>query len=211
MVYRCKKCNDILKVASANRCYFKNELFVRFWKDGLLAKLNARMSWGRRYLLFLKHMCLVTLNGKIIMLMFHVYDICCGEILLFRVQNRIRWKKKVEPKRLQGGSIFMSTGWPPFRYCVSTTLQSGTVYPKWLQGGAILAPLFSVYMSKITWKQDLGVSRWRSTSCATIGPGQVLGSATGTHSFFALLICWRRCKIGFYMFQHGGHAKKVIN
>ncbi len=26
------------------------------------------------------------------------------------------WKKKVEPKQLQGGAIFMSTGWPPFRY-----------------------------------------------------------------------------------------------
>ncbi len=40
----------------------------------------------------------------------------------------IHWKKKVEPKRLQGGAIFMSTGWPPFRYRFSTTLQSGTVF-----------------------------------------------------------------------------------
>ena len=38
------------------------------------------------------------------------------------------WKKKVEPKRLQGGAVFMSTGWPPFRYRFSTTFQSGTVF-----------------------------------------------------------------------------------
>ncbi len=38
------------------------------------------------------------------------------------------WKKKVEPKRLQGGAVFMSTGWPPSRYSFSTTLQSGTVF-----------------------------------------------------------------------------------
>ena len=36
--------------------------------------------------------------------------------------------KKVEPKRIQGGAVFMSTGWPPFRYRFSTTLQSGTVF-----------------------------------------------------------------------------------
>ena len=59
---------------SANRCYFKNVTaiftsmehwakrpFVRFWKDGLLAELKARMCWGCRFLLFLKQRCLVTL------------------------------------------------------------------------------------------------------------------------------------------------------
>ncbi len=30
------------------------------------------------------------------------------------------------------------------------------------------------YMSKITWTQNLGVSRWRPTSCATIGPESCL-------------------------------------
>ena len=38
------------------------------------------------------------------------------------------WKKKVEPKGLHGGAVFMSTGWSPFRYRFSTTLQSGTVF-----------------------------------------------------------------------------------
>ena len=48
-------------------------------------------------------------------------------------------------------------------------------------------------MSKIMWTQNLGVPRWRSISCATIGPEsclgeilwwQVLGCATGTHQTF---------------------------
>ena len=38
-----------------------NHLFVRFRTGGLLAELRARMSRGRRFLLFLKHTCLVTL------------------------------------------------------------------------------------------------------------------------------------------------------
>ncbi len=43
------------------------------------------------------------------------------------------WKRKVEPKWLQGGAVFMSTGWPPFRYRFSTTLQSGTIFSQtWL-------------------------------------------------------------------------------
>ena len=34
----------------------------------------------------------------------------------------------MKPKRLQGGAVFMSTGWPPFRYIFCTTLQSGSVF-----------------------------------------------------------------------------------
>ncbi len=37
-------------------------------------------------------------------------------------------KEKSGAERLQGGAVFMSTGWPPFRYRFSTTLQSGTVF-----------------------------------------------------------------------------------
>ncbi len=64
MVYRCKKCNDILNVTAlfTSMEHWAKRLFVRFWKDGLLAKLKARMSWGRRFLPFLKHRCLVTLT-----------------------------------------------------------------------------------------------------------------------------------------------------
>ncbi len=69
---------QISNLTSANRCYFKNvtELFtsmeywakgffVGFWKGGLFAELQARMSRGCRFLLFLKHKCLVTLNIQI--------------------------------------------------------------------------------------------------------------------------------------------------
>ncbi len=83
MLHRCKKCSNILKVASvgrgeitsANRCYFRNvtalftsierwakRLLVRFQKDGLLAELQAKTSKGCRMLLFQHHSYMVTLR-----------------------------------------------------------------------------------------------------------------------------------------------------
>ncbi len=56
---------DVQACNSANRAAFQNPTkrpFVGFWKDGLLAELKARMSWGRKFLLFLKQRCLVTLR-----------------------------------------------------------------------------------------------------------------------------------------------------
>ncbi len=68
---------------SANRCYFKyvtalfasmehwaKRLFVRFWKDGLLAELQANMSRGCRFLLFWNHSYKVTLkqNSKVLVI-----------------------------------------------------------------------------------------------------------------------------------------------
>ena len=53
------------------------------------------------------------------------------------VKIYIHWKKKVEPKRLQGGTIFMSTGWPLFRYMIIKEKMAPL-----LKSGAILAPLF---------------------------------------------------------------------
>ena len=55
-------------------------------------------------------------------------------------------KKKVEPKWLHSGAIFMSTGWPPFlKVCnliikekMAPPLKSGTVFPK----GSTVEPIF---------------------------------------------------------------------
>ena len=55
----CNLCN------SANEPSFQNltkRLFVGFWKDCLLAELQARMSKSRRFLLFLHHNYQVSLS-----------------------------------------------------------------------------------------------------------------------------------------------------
>ena len=51
---------QLLKIRQKHFCPVVH--FVGFWKDGLLAELKARMSWGGRFLLFLKQRCLVTLR-----------------------------------------------------------------------------------------------------------------------------------------------------
>ncbi len=49
------------------------------------------------------------------------------------------------------------------------------------------------YMSKITRTQNLGVSRWRATSCATVVAS--FGLCHRDTPVFALLIYWCRCTI----------------
>ncbi len=53
----------------------------------------------------------------------------------------------MEPKWLHSGAVFMSTGWPPFRYRFSTTLQRWYNFlpffkEKRLHSGAKIVPLF---------------------------------------------------------------------
>ncbi len=52
---------SLLTEKTKSHCTF---LMHGFWKDGLLAELRARMSIGCRFLLFLKHKCLVILKAK---------------------------------------------------------------------------------------------------------------------------------------------------
>ncbi len=57
---------DILAHISANKPSFQNRakrVFVRFWIDGLLAELQARMSRSCRISLFLHHNYQVSLRG----------------------------------------------------------------------------------------------------------------------------------------------------
>ncbi len=50
----------LIRLINDLSCQILERWLNRFWKDGLLAELQARLSRERRFLLFLKHKCLVT-------------------------------------------------------------------------------------------------------------------------------------------------------
>ncbi len=76
MLHRCKKCSDIFKAASVGRVeissmeHWAKGLFVRFWIEGLLAELQARMSRDCRFLLFWHHNYQVSFLNWFLQLLF---------------------------------------------------------------------------------------------------------------------------------------------
>ncbi len=61
MLHICRKCSDIF----TSKEHLAKGVFVGFWKDGLLAKIQARTSRSCRFLLFLHHNYQVSLIKKI--------------------------------------------------------------------------------------------------------------------------------------------------
>ena len=91
------------------------------------ARMSSSTLPSKNYCLLFPH---VTLLGIILKPLLKYY--CSGSLLVNVVKTlRLHWKKKVEPKRLQAGAVFMSTGWPPLRYRFSTT-QTWSLRKKWL-------------------------------------------------------------------------------
>ncbi len=105
---------QICNLTSTNRCYFKNVtalvtsrehwakwLFVRFWKDCLLAELQAKMPRGCRFSLFCHHSCEVTLRllmaakNHFPLISLTVSTLTAEKLSMGSPQDHLKYKEKI--------------------------------------------------------------------------------------------------------------------
>ncbi len=143
MLHRCKKCSDIFKttlLSSLDHC--AERIFVGFWKAALLAELQAWTSRSCKFLLFLKHRCLVNLTVLRV-----EYTVTDNSLLVGNLSKNYKGNRNENTYTSQYKT-------PPLRnLCLKVTRGGGVQHGVWtrLQSFLIIRESIDITMLKPWW------------------------------------------------------------